>query len=233
MSHRLLLLILLCTIVGDLTVGQSVALSRALSPSPQIAAKAGGFAALGASETYGEGATPRTLGFAYLISSSLHAKRFVDAGIDGAPLGSAYSAELKQALSIHPWMCSVFFGFNDLRTGVSRTTFLNQLKRLVKALRKTHAHVLIIGLPDLSLLPAVSSLGIPGVSLIVQSWNAGMKSVARQTGSDFIGLQQYSRELATHPEYVANDGLHPSNAGHARLAQVITAKILADHLWKR
>jgi acyl-CoA thioesterase-1 len=232
MTYRLVLLLILYAGVADLATGRSTALARSAAPAPQ-AATAGGYAALGASETYGEGAVPRTLGFAYLVAATLHTKRFVNAGIPGAPLASAYSTELKQALSIHPWLCTVFFGFNDLRTGVPRSAFLSQLRRLVKALRKTHARVLIIGLPDLSLLPAVSALHIPGVAFLVQSWNAGMQTVARQTGADFMGLEKFDQTIATHPEYVSSDGLHPSNAGHARIAQVVTTKIRADHLWKR
>jgi lysophospholipase L1-like esterase len=56
---------------------------------------------------------------------------------------------------------------------------------------------------------------------MVMSWNAGMRQVAARNGARFLDLGGYSAELATHPEYVSEDGLHPSNKGHARLAQVV------------
>jgi lysophospholipase L1-like esterase len=195
-------------------------------------ARPGAYAALGASETYGIGAAPRTKGYAYLVARDLHARRFVDLGIPGTTLNSAYQTELTNALAIHPYLCTVFFGFNDLAAGVQRRAFLQDLHDFVATLRQAHARVVIIGLPDLSLVPIVARLHLSGVKHIVNSWDAGMASVARQTGATFLDLRRYSREIALHPQYFAADGLHPSNAAHARLAQVVVSVVQQHHLWK-
>jgi acyl-CoA thioesterase-1 len=197
---------------------------RVASPSP------GAYAALGASETYGTGASPPTRGYAYLVARALHARTFHNTGIPGAPLSGAYQTELSGALAIRPALATVFFGFNDLRTGVSLDAFLHDLRDMVKTLRSTHAQVLVIGLPDLSVLPAVKAV-VPNAHPIVVQWNTGMQKVARDTGAHFLNLDAFTRELIRHPRYIARDGLHPSNLGHARLSQAVLAAIRRDRLW--
>lgn len=185
----------------------------------------GAYAALGASETYGVGAQPPTKGYAYLVAHALHAHPFVDVGIPGATLSSAYQQELTSALNIRPSVCTAFFGFNDVRAGVTRSAFLRDLNDLVATLRLARCKVLVIGLPNLSLLPSVKRSGVGGVGQIIASWNRGMKSVAARHGARFLDLSGYSAELASHPAYISPDGLHPSNIGHARLAQVVLAAL--------
>lgn len=191
----------------------------------------GSYAALGASETYGMGAQPRSDAYPYQIAHALHATRFVDEGIPGTTLEQGYDTELTNALAIRPSLVTVFFGFNDISQGVSRASFLADLRDLSVTLHRAHAHVLIIGLPDLSLLPAVQRTHLGGVHAIVTSWNSGMASVARQTGASFLDLSAFSARLAAHPNYISPDGLHPSDAGHTALAQTILPAIQRNGLW--
>jgi acyl-CoA thioesterase I len=201
------------------------------SPANVLPPRKRAYASLGASETFGVGASPFSKGYAYLVEQGLHARHFVDTGIPGTTLPAGFDTELNSALAIRPALCTVFFGFNDLRGGVSRALFMSDLRDLVTTLQRGHAKVLIIGLPDLSLIPAVVKSGIPGVHAISVSWSNGMRRVARQTGAQFLDLTAYAHELAAHPGYIAADGLHPSNQGHARLAQLVLAAIRGDHLW--
>jgi acyl-CoA thioesterase-1 len=205
---------------------------RIASSNPQIAAPLrSSYAALGASETYGIGAAPVTRGYAYQVARALGARHFRDTGIPGATLSQAYDTELTSALAGRPELCTLFFGVNDLRAQVKRAAFLQDLHDLAATLRRAHASVLIIGLPDLSYLPAARSI-FADLHEITVSWNRGMAQVAKQTGSAFLDLSTYSHELATHPAYIASDGLHPSNRGHARIAQVVLGAIRAHRLWK-
>jgi lysophospholipase L1-like esterase len=208
----------------------------ATRPSPTVAqpklapAHAGTYVALGASETYGTGAEPHTNGYAYRVARSLHVRRFLDLGIPGTTLDAAYQTELTRALASHPSLCTVFFGVNDLRAGVTEKNFTLELHDLVSTLQRGGARVLIIGMPDLAQLPAARAF--PDAGSISARWNAGMMRVAHSSGAGFLNLSHFSHELAAHPEYIAPDGLHPSNAGHARLAHVVLAAIRADRLWE-
>jgi acyl-CoA thioesterase-1 len=192
----------------------------------------GSYAALGASETYGIGVVPRTDSYPYLVQRALKARHFVDVGIPGATLSSGYDGELSRALTIRPSFVTVLFGTNDILAGYSRGTFLRDLRDLVLTLREAHVQVLVVGLPDLSYFPRVQRAHIPGVHALITSWNSGMRTVARQTGSHFLDLAVYSKILAGHPDYITADGLHPGNKAHAYLAQLILSQIRHDHLWR-
>lgn len=205
----------------------------ATSSVPALAApRPHAYAALGASETYGVGATPYQRGYAYLVAHALGATHFVDVGIPGTTLPAGYDIELTRALATRPALCTVFFGVNDLRAGVNRPSFLADLRDLVATLRRAHAQVIIIGLPNLALVPAVAAMHLANLQTVINSWNAGMRQVARETGAHFFDLTRYNAEISSHPGYVAPDGLHPSNAGHARLAQLLVQYVLAHHLWR-
>jgi lysophospholipase L1-like esterase len=225
----------LLTACGPISAGGAATSTPAPTPAPTEPALAsalpGSYAALGASETYGVGATPHTRGYAFQVAQQLQARHFLDLGIPGTTLDAGYDTELTRALDIRPSFCTVFFGVNDLRAGITRQSFIQELYDLVASLRRAHAQVLIIGIPDLSLLPAVAQLHVGDLHQIITSWNAGMREVSNRTGAHFLDLSAFTRELAAHPNYVAADGLHPSNAGHARLAQVVLATVKQEHLW--
>ena len=208
--------------------------SAAASPPPTSPAATAGhhlaYAALGASETFGIGASPITQGYAYRLRDDLglSAASFVDAGIPAATLGDAYETELANALAIRPTVCTVFFGVNDIRAGVPLARFTSDLTDLVATLRRARSRVLVIGIPDLTDLPALQSIGGAELVRLTRQWNTAMRQVASATGAGFLDLGGLSQELAAHPEDVAPDGLHPSNLGHARLAEVILSALRAQ-----
>lgn len=227
-----------------LTISLTACASTAASPTPVPHATATSaapslasplphsYAALGASETYGVGATPYHRGYAYLVAHDLGARHFVDVGIPGTTLPAGYEIELTRALEIRPSLCTVFFGVNDLRAGIHRDVFTQDLHDLVATLRRAHSQVIIIGIPNLALVPAVAAMHLANLRQVINSWNAGMREVARETGARFFDLTRYDAEIKNHPRYVAPDGLHPSNAGHARLAQLLVRYVRVNHLWR-
>jgi lysophospholipase L1-like esterase len=189
------------------------------------------YAALGASETYGVGAIPHTSGYAYLVARALHAHPYINTGIPGTTVDAGYQSELTDALGRRPRLATVFFGVNDLRAGVDRASFLGDLHDLVATLRQARTQVIIVGVPDVSLLPAVRRQHISGVNTTVASWNRGMRAIARQTGAHYLDLTAFTHTLATHSNYIAPDGLHPSTIGHRRLARIVLNAIHQWHLW--
>ena len=190
-------------------------------PAPTASATPA-YAALGASETYGVGAEPVTRGYAYQVRDAIGATAgFADLGIPAATLGDAYQTEIAGALALRPTICTVLFGVNDIRAGVSRDAFMANLRDLLTTLHRAKCRTFVIGLPDLAQLPAVVRGHLSGLAATTASWNASMATVAAQTGAAFLSLASFSAEIAAHPEYISADGLHPSTIGHTRLAAVI------------
>ncbi|MGI8824535.1 MAG: SGNH/GDSL hydrolase family protein [Chloroflexota bacterium] len=229
----LLSLGLLLSACGAASAPSPKARPSAVPTEPSLAPpRPGAYAALGASETYGVGAEPHTSGYAWLVARGLRVHYYVNVGIPGTTLSAGYDSELPRALTIRPILSSVFFGVNDILAGVTREAFLSDLSDLVGTLRRAHSRVLIIGMPDLSQVPAVRRTGIGGLRDLTLSWNRGMRRVAQRRGAVFLDLVGYDREIAAHPGYISPDGLHPSNAGYARLSQVVLQTIERRRLWR-
>jgi lysophospholipase L1-like esterase len=193
------------------------------------------YAALGASETYGIGANPITNGYAYRLRDDLHLSgdAYADVAIPGATLADAFQTELTNALAIRPSLCTVFFGVNDVRGRIPLAQFKSDLTDLVTTLIRAHAQVMIIGLPQLADLPALRSASSADLATLTEQWNTAIQAVASATGAHYLSLEPFSSELIAHPEEIAGDGLHPSNAGHARLADVIFAALQSNGLVPR
>jgi lysophospholipase L1-like esterase len=212
------------------TAGTPLA-SGSHAPTPERGAAAQlGYAALGASETYGIGANRVTSGYAYRLRDTLRLdpSRFADVGIPGATLANAYQNELSNALAIQPTVCTVFFGVNDIRDQVPVTQFASDLTDLLSTLRRAGCRVLVIGVPQLKNLPALRSFSPTQLAGLTLQWNSAIQGAAASTGAAYLSLEAFSGELLSHPELVASDGLHPSDVGHARLAAIILAALQAN-----
>ena len=234
MNHRLLVLPPLVVLLVVLASGNlGVRTATGFQRVSRAAVSGTAYAALGASETYGVGAHPRTSAYPFLLAHWLGANRFADLGMSGATLPRAYMIELSRALAIRPTLCTLAFGSNDIARGVPLTEFLTDLRTLAGALRRSGARVLIVGLPDLSLLPRRQRQHIPNLARLSATWNTGMQSVARETGSSFLDSERFDSELKRRPNLISSDGIHPTNAGHYYIAEILLAEIRKDHLWTR
>ncbi|HET6318166.1 MAG TPA: SGNH/GDSL hydrolase family protein, partial [Chloroflexota bacterium] len=54
----------------------------------------------------------------------------------------------------------------------------------------------------------------------VDAWNRTIADSVSRNGATLVDLHAHWREAAEHPEYLSQDGFHPSSEGYARLAQV-------------
>src|SRR5256884_1316769 len=127
-------------------------LPPASAPAPVV------YTAIGASETYGIGATDRYrqawpqvfYNDALPKSAVLH-----NFGIPGATTAQALRDEVPAAVAVHPTVVTVWLNVNDLIRGVSPQVYGEQLGRLVHALRRNgQTRVLVANTPDLGKLPA-------------------------------------------------------------------------------
>jgi len=187
------------------------------------------YAAIGASDAFGFGADhPLTENWptvvAHRLSSSIH---LINLGIPGATAELALRDETPIALDAQPDLITIWLGVNDLDNGVSLADFTRELRALLSALRDgTSARIYVANLPDLSLLPYFAARGNPvGLQAEVLQWNAAIAQETRDAGATLVDLYVGESELATHPEYISNDGFHPSTVGARRIAEVFVTTI--------
>jgi lysophospholipase L1-like esterase len=116
------------------------------------------YAAIGASETYGIGATDRDrqawpqVFYNDVLSPPAVLHNF---GIPGATTAQALRDEVPAAVAVRPTLVTVWLNANDLIQGISPQVYGAQLQQLVHALRRNgQARVLVANTPDLGQLPA-------------------------------------------------------------------------------
>ena len=202
--------------------------------------------AVGASETVGAGtedrlrsAWPQVLYTTALPRGAV----FYNFGIPGATVAEAIGSELPEALAVHPDLVTVWLNVNDLIAGVTPSTYEAQLDDLVHALRRGgHTRVLVANTPWLDQLPAYLACrpdapltappcGLPSdaalapaaLNVLVDQYNVAISQVAVREGAELVDLHGFGEVPLLHPEYVSQDGFHPSEAGHVAIAEAFAA----------
>ena len=202
--------------------------------------------AVGASETVGAGtedrlrsAWPQVLYTTALPRGAV----FYNFGIPGATVAEAIGSELPEALAVHPDLVTVWLNVNDLLAGVTPTTYEAQLDDLIHALRRGgHTRVLVANTPWLDQLPAYLACrpdapitappcGLPSdialapaaLNVLVDRYNVAISQVVVREGADLVDLHAFGEVPVLHPDYVSQDGFHPSEAGHVAIAEAFAA----------
>ena len=209
----------------------------ACGPAPKPAAKVHQLAssqrdftyvAIGASDAFGVGTDdpaednwPTVL--AHLLGSDAH---LINLGIPGETVAEARQTELPIALDSQPALVTVWLGVNDIVQSISVQEYESQLEALLRSLQqRTHAHVFVGNIPDLSLLSFFAGYDQTALRDAISGWNAAIAQAVAATGASLVDLYADWNELAIHPEYIAGDGLHPSTEGAKRLAAVFYSQI--------
>ena len=205
------------------------------------------FVALGTSETAGVGLDDALrLRFAWpqlFFNEALsRASTYYNFSIPGITTTIALQSELPQALAVHPTVATVFFTLDDLVAGVTPAAYEQNLDTMVHSLRRTGATVLMAGAPHIDGLPAYSAcsgtkgatsscplgsgivLPPPAVAdAAIDVYDAAVQSVAARESAIIVDLRSRSYDITSHPEYIADDGLHPSALGDEQIANLFVA----------
>jgi acyl-CoA thioesterase I len=206
------------------------------TPTPLPAVR---YVALGASDAVGFGADhPNTEGYVPLLIARLpHGSAALNLGISGNTLHPALRNELPDAISARPTLVTVWLVANDFRNCVPLADYRADLTTLLMTLRvQTGAKIFIANLPDVTALPVFQNgaaqagacwqgMSPTQIRAAVMAWNAAIASVAAGQGAFVVDL--FRADFAAHPEYIYQDGFHPSTAGYAALAAIFWAQIQA------
>jgi acyl-CoA thioesterase I len=182
------------------------------------------YVAIGASDTFGIGTSdPYTQNWATDLAEKLgHNVHLINLGIPGISLHDALSSELPVALDSHPDLVTIWLAVNDLANNVPISNYSHDLNLLLNRLQTNapSAHILIANVPDLALLPYFSSYNPQELQKRIQTYNASIASISQQHHVILVDLSQQNYNLKDHPEYISNDGLHPTDLGYLQLAEL-------------
>jgi len=193
------------------------------------------YAAVGASDVVGVGArNPDKESWVNVVSSYMPpGTRFVSLGRSGITLREANAIEVPKAIAVQPDLVTMWNCVNDAVHIMPLDGYTAELRRALSALTtKTPANVLVLNLPDLSLLLQYSSYA-PQQDLVragVIRWNEAIEKTAAEFGSrvKVMDLFPISYEAQNHPEYISRDNFHPSTEGYRRLGELVWSDIVAN-----
>ncbi|HYP21244.1 MAG TPA: SGNH/GDSL hydrolase family protein [Chloroflexia bacterium] len=186
------------------------------------------YAGIGASDVVGMGATdPASESWVELLARYLPANtRLVKLGRNGITLNDANKVEVPQAVAAQPDLVTLWNCVNDATRGLPLPLYTRDLRSALDRLTQdTEAHVLLLNLPDLSLLlPASDTARRELIQGGIRQWNAAMSQAAADYGDrvTLVDLFPGSEQVLTRPDFVSADSFHPSSAGY---------RWLADHVW--
>jgi acyl-CoA thioesterase I len=188
------------------------------------------YVAMGASDAVGIGAFPLENGYVYRIKDGLEPRAneviLYNLGVSGKQSHYLEDTELPTAITRQPDVITIWTGPNDLIYGNTVEKFENSLKNILQQLRQqTVAVIVLANIPDLTQLPRF--LLVPDSDVTAARVAAFNAVIAQQAAAYNVPLVDlFAGGYAADWEYVSLDGFHPSNQGHAKLAQLYLDIIL-------
>jgi lysophospholipase L1-like esterase len=135
---------------------------------------------------------------------------------------------LPVALASQPTIITVWLAVNDLVDGIPLATYQVALRQLLVSLRNgTRAQIFVGNIPDLTLLPHFFTDDPVALTSQVDQWNSAIASICTQVGVTLVDIHAAWKSLIYHPEYISNDGFHPSAVGARQLALLFYSSIKA------
>ena len=143
---------------------------------------------------------------------------FVKVAQSGAQVSVEMQNHISNISGYSPNSTLVFMGgTNDINAGESQTHFENNYTILVQtALGYGYSNDSIY----LTSVPWSNATGYVGN---IETYSNYVKNVADAENVNFINLSSF---LTNHNEYLQSDGIHPNNAGHNEIANVVSYYIL-------
>lgn len=187
------------------------------------------YAALGASDVVGVGATPLTNGYVYLIEDSVEKESGKGVDLENLGIPAAQITQIKDIeveilkRSSRPELITLSTGANDVIAGDDVSSFEAGLTDVLSELRAIFpsAVIAVSNLPDLTKLPRFQDNPDRDVTEArVRAYNAAIARQAARANALLVDL--YSIPL--QDSFVSDvDGFHPSDAGHQAIANAFMA----------
>ena len=187
------------------------------------------YLAIGASDAAGVGAEPPTDGYVYLVAHELE-QRIDRVLLTPLALPGADTEQLDAALElllesgIEPDLVTIWTGANDVIRGEDVDDFEAALADMFERLReRTDGVIVAANIPDLTELPRFREN--PDEDVTRERIEAFNEAIAEQA-ADHAALVVDLYAERVEDELVSDDGFHPSDEGHRRIAEEFLEVIL-------
>ena len=182
------------------------------------------YVAIGASDTFGIGADdPQSENWPTDLSLKLGSGvNLINLGVPGITAHQALSVELPIAIDAHPNLVTIWLAVNDIIDKVPLASYSQALDQMLTRLQAANPAVRIAvgNVPDLTVLHYFASYDVAALTQTVQAYNASITSIVARHHAILVNIYQQWQTLRSHPEYISDDGLHPSTLGYTQLAEL-------------
>ena len=205
--------------------------TSAPTASPSATRSAFRYAAIGASDTVGVGASdPRGGSWPALVAARLPAGTdYVNLGVSGSLAAQAAREQLPAALGLQPQLVTVWLAVNDLNANVSPSDYAIALRSVIEPLvSRTEARIFVGTVPDLRSVPAYAGTDPAALLARITAYNAAIAALAASFSGRVVAVDLFTGSgPLVSTITVSADGFHPSDAGYALIADRF-AKAIAD-----
>jgi acyl-CoA thioesterase-1 len=188
------------------------------------------YLAIGASDAAGVGAEPMTDGYVFLIAEELD-QRIDEVFLAPLAIPGANTAQLDAALElfleseVEPDLVTVWTGANDVIRGADADDFGGELEEIFERLRERTDGVIVAGnIPDLTELPRFRE--DPDDDVTRERIEEFNEVIAEQAEDHDVLLVDLYAEPVEDDLVSDEDGFHPNDEGHQRIAEEFLDVIL-------
>ena len=189
------------------------------------------YVALGDSTVYGQGASSPAANYVSRLAAQLRTiypqTALTNLGVNGATASDVVEGQLRRAVALQPQLVTLSVGPNDLVGGRSATAFEQDIDAILRTLASQTKAVVVVNLlpdllPDLAVAPALVPSQRAAVGAQVVRFNDALRHVVPRYSGVLVDLYGPSQQqVSNHPELLAADYYHPSDAGYARWAEIM------------
>ena len=126
-------------------------------------------------------------------------------------------------------LVSLLIGVNNQYRGRGlaeyREEFSGLLARAIGFAGGDPGRVLVLSIPDWGVMPFAEGRDREGIGREIDAFNAANREESLARGVRYLDVTGISREAASDPGLVAEDGLHPSGTQYRRWAEVAIPKV--------
>lgn len=184
-------------------------------------------AVLGDSLAYGMGATQEEHSLARRLYSRLRTdwpgSTYANFAIPYSTLGDVLRHQVPRLHGTQSNLVLLIAGANDLRYTRDVLIIARRFRHLLQAIHDVApiAAVVAAGMPDVTCTIGVPRLLKPGIARLCSRINQTMKRIVDEFGDEFVDFFAFTNAPLRPSEivYMCEDGYHPSDDGHAELAE--------------
>ncbi len=129
-------------------------------------------------------------------------------------------------------LVSLLIGVNNQYRGYDtdgyREEFRFLLNKAIEYAGGNADHVIVLSIPDWGVTPFASGRDAAQIAKDIDLFNAINLEESEKASVHYVDITPFSREAASDPTFIADDGLHPSGKMYAEWAKLALLEVLKE-----